>query len=337
MSDPEGADLVALEAAAVFSRNRKWALLRADLASTDHRRDDDGMKLGPTLIVDTFAEAFRMRYVRLLVTAADDYWLDAALREFTGYGSSVIGCDAEVGVEQFLAEDQTPDGRPGADVLAFGFSSEALAKAVPNRVGQCLMTCPTTAVYNGLPTADDSIPLGGHLRYFGDGHQKSKLIDNRRYWRIPVMDGEFVVEESIGIAKGVAGGNIIVQGCSQPEALAAARRVTDAITPLVGVIAPFPGGVVRSGSKVGSKYKGLVASTNDAFCPTLRGQVETELVESAQCAYEVVVDGTDEVVVANAMKAAIHAAAGDGVAAISAGNYGGKLGKFHFHLRELVS
>ncbi len=295
------------------------------------------MKLGSTLIVDTFAEAFRMRYARLIVTATDDYWLDAALREFTGYGSSVIGCDSEVGIEHYLESAESPDGRPGAAVLAFGFSTDALGKAVPNRVGQCLMTCPTTAVYNGLPESEEALPLGKHLRYFGDGFQKSKVIDERRYWRVPVMDGEFVVEETVGVAKGVAGGNIIIQGTSAEGALAAARRATDAIAPLQGVIAPFPGGVVRSGSKVGSKYKALVASTNDAFCPSLRSQVETELVEDAQCAYEIVIDGTSEEAVASAMQVAIEAAAGEGVPAISAGNYGGKLGKFHFHLRELVS
>jgi len=165
-------------------------------------------RLGPTLLIDTFAEAFPMRYTRVIVTAADDYWLDVALRTFTGYGTSVISCDAEVGVEQMLSPADSPDGRPGAAVLAFAFSADALAKAMPKRVGQCLMTCPTTAVYNGLPDTEKSIPLGKHLRYFGDGFQKSKLIDDRRYWRIPVMDGEFLVEEKLGVAKGVAGGNI---------------------------------------------------------------------------------------------------------------------------------
>jgi len=294
------------------------------------------LQLGTTEIVDTFAEAFRMRYVRLVVTAADDYWLDAALREVTGYGSSVIGCDAEIAVEHFVDSSETPDGRLGAAILAFGFSVDALAKAIPNRVGQCLMTCPTTAVYNGLPTAEEQIPLGKYLRFFGDGFQKSKVLGERRYWRIPVMDGEFLVEEQVGVDKGIAGGNIILQATTSEVALAAARRVVEALAPLPGVITPFPGGVVRSGSKVGSKYKGMVASTNDAFCPTLRGRVETELFDGASCAYEIVIDGIDETAVARAMTASLHAAAGAGVLAISAGNYGGKLGKFHFHLHELL-
>jgi len=294
------------------------------------------MHLGSTLIADTFAEAFRMRYVRLLVTAADEHWLAAACREVTGYGSSVIGCDAEVGVERLLEPTDTPDGRPGAAIMAFGFSADGLGKAVPNRVGQCLMTCPTTAVFDGLPAEEDCIPLGKFLRFFGDGFQKSKVLGERRYWRIPVMDGEFVVEERLGVAKGIAGGNIILQGTTSEVALAAARRAVEAIAPLPGIVTPFPGGVVRSGSKVGSKYPSMVASTNEAYCPTLRGRVETELAEGANCAYEVVIDGVDEAAIATAMRAAIHAAAGEGVLAISAGNYGGKLGKFHFHLRSLL-
>jgi formylmethanofuran--tetrahydromethanopterin N-formyltransferase len=295
------------------------------------------MQLGSTLIVDTFAEAFRMRYVRLIVTAADDYWLDIAVGEVTGYGSSVIGCDAEIGLEQKLSPSDTPDGRPGAAVLAFGFSTQALAKAIPNRVGQCLMTCPTTAVFDGLREGEEQLPLGKYLRYFGDGFQKSKVLAQRRYWRIPVMDGEFIVEEQIGVAKGIAGGNIILQATTNEIALAAARKAVGEIGELPGTITPFPGGVVRSGSKVGSRYKGIVASTNDAFCPTLRGRVPSELVDGANCAYEIVIDGVSEAAISEAMFSALHAAAGEGVLAISAGNYGGKLGKFHFHLRELLS
>jgi formylmethanofuran--tetrahydromethanopterin N-formyltransferase len=294
------------------------------------------MHIGPTLILDTFAEAFRMRFARLIVTAVDDYWLDCALREFCGYGSSVIGCDAEVGVERRLETGQTLDGRPGAAVLLFGFSVDALATAVPNRVGQCLLTSATSAVFNGLLEAEEFIPLGKRLRFFGDGFQKSKVVGDRRYWRIPVMDGEFLVEEQVGVAKGVAGGNIILQGETQRTALDAARRAVEAIARVPAVITPFPGGVVRSGSKVGSRYKALRASTNEAFCPTLRGRVESELVPGAECAYEIVINGVDESAVAAAMRIAMGAAAGPGILAIGAGNYGGKLGKFHFHLREVL-
>jgi formylmethanofuran--tetrahydromethanopterin N-formyltransferase len=289
-----------------------------------------------TFIEDTFAEAFGMRYVRLIVTAADDYWLEAGLRELTGYSSSVIACDAETGVEQRIPASETPDGRPGASVLVFGFSTDALIKSVPNRVGQCVMTCPTTAVYDGLPTAETRVPLGKKIRFFGDGFQKSKQVVGRRYWRIPVMDGEFLVDDAVGAEKGVAGGNLILQSIDQAVGLAAVRRATEAIWSSPGVITPFPGGCARSGSKVGSRYKGLVASTSDAFCPTLRGRVESKLHKEANCAYEIVIDGTGELAVGAAMSAGLKAAAGSGVVAITAGNYGGKLGKFQFHLRKLA-
>ena len=300
------------------------------------RHDGSDMHIGATEIIDTFAEAFRMRYARLVVSAADDYWLEAALSELGGFASSVIACDAEIGIEGYQKPESSPDGRPAASVLLFGFSADALAKAAPNRVGQCVMTCPTTAVFNGLPGAEESIPLGRHIRFFGDGFQKSKLFGGRRYWRIPVMDGEFVVEDKLGVAKGVAGGNIILQGVDASTALAAARRANEAVREMEGVIAPFPGGVVRSGSKVGSTYKALKASTNDAYCPTLRGRVKSDLVDGANAAYEIVINGVDEVAIARAMKAALHAAAGDGILAIGAGNYGGKLGKFHFRLHDLL-
>lgn len=296
------------------------------------------MFLGDTLIVDTFAEAFRLRFARLLVTAHDDHWLAAALASTCGYGTSVIGCDAETGVERLAAPDQTPDGRPGAFVMLFAFSAEALAAAVANRVAQCLLTCPSTAVFDGLPGEPDRIPMGGHVRFFGDGHEKTKLVDGRRFWRVPVMDGEFLVEETAGIAKGVGGGNFIVQGRSQQATLDAARRSVAAIAAVPFTITPFPGGVVRSGSKVGSRYAGLRASTNEAFCPGLAGRVPvTEIHPEATCCAEIVIDGSDESAVAAAMATGIRAAAAADVPAISAGHYGGKLGKFHLHLRHLLA
>ncbi|GAA4439627.1 formylmethanofuran--tetrahydromethanopterin N-formyltransferase [Bremerella cremea] len=294
------------------------------------------MQLGNTQIVDTFAEAFGMVYTRLIITAFDDHWLMAAANELCGYGSSVIACDAEVGIEHFLTADQSPDGRPAVSILAFGFSADALTKAVSNRVGQCVMTCASTAVFDGLPAAEKRLPLGKSLRYFGDGFQKSKVVAGTRYWRIPVMDGEFFCVESLGIEKGVAGGNIIFQAVDQATALTAARKAIDALAPQPEVIAPFPGGVARSGSKVGSRYKTLRASTSDTNCPTLRGRVESQVVEGANCVLEIVLDGTSEEAVAAGMKTALHAAAIEGILAISAGNYGGKLGKFHFHLKDLV-
>ena len=234
-----------------------------------------------------------------------------------------------------LDANQTVDGRIGVAFLVFGFGAVSLGKALTNRVGQCLMTCPTTAVYDGLDSGEKQIPLGKHIRFFGDSFQKSKQIDGKRYWRIPVMDGEFVVEDQLNVAKGIGGGNFIIQATCQESGLAAARRASEAIDKAPNVISPFAGGVVRSGSKVGSRYKALRASTADAYCPTLRGRVESSLHEGVNCAYEIVIDGTDFQSVSNAMKAGIQAAVGEDIIAISAGNYGGKLGKHHFHLKKL--
>jgi formylmethanofuran--tetrahydromethanopterin N-formyltransferase len=290
-----------------------------------------------TQVIDTFAEAFRLRFSRLIVTAHDDHWLTSALDAACGYGTSVIGCDAEIGVERPIAAVDSPDGRPGAAVLAFGFAAEGVAKAVANRAAQCLLTCPTVSLFDGLPAAEERAPLGAHIRFFGDGFEKTKVLDGRRFWRVPVMDGEFLVEESIGIEKGVGGGNFILQARSLEPALAAARRAVAAIRGLPGTITPFPGGVVRSGSKVGSRYESLRASTNDAFCPGLVGRVPTQLVAEAACALEIVIDGIDEATVAAAMAAGMRAAVGPDILAISAGNYGGKLGKFHFPLRQVLA
>ena len=294
------------------------------------------MRIGQTIIDDTFAEAFGMRFTRLIITAHDEYWLSAGLAELTGYGTSIIGCDAEAAVERKLGKG-TPDGRMGASVMLFAFSTDALGKATVNRVGQCLMTCPTVAVFNGLTDGEKTIPLGKHLRFFGDGFQKSKVVGDRRYWRVPTMEGEFLVEESAGLAKGIAGGNLILQSAELAPALKAARSAVTALADVPNVITPFPGGVVRSGSKVGSRYEGLRASTADAFCPTLKGRVTTKLHEAANVALEIVINGVSEHDVGQAMATAIRAAARPELLQISAGNYGGNLGPYHFELHKLLS
>jgi formylmethanofuran--tetrahydromethanopterin N-formyltransferase len=300
-------------------------------------RDAALLTINSVPIEDTFAEAFPMTAARLVVTAATPEWAATAGRVATGYASSVIGCDAEAGVERELGPDQTPDGRPGVSLLLFAFSRDALQKAAVNRVGQCVLTCATTACYNGLPVIKEkAIRIGGNLRFFGDGFQISKKLESRRVWRVPVMDGEFTCEDWFGTVKGVAGGNCLIVGQTQAVVLAAAEAAVAAIRCVPGVILPFPGGVVRSGSKVGSKYKKLRASTNDAYCPTLRGQVRTALPEGAGAVYEIVIDGLDLAAVEEATRVGVRAACRPGVLRISAGNYGGKLGPFHLHLHKLL-
>ena len=287
-------------------------------------------------VVDTFAEAFPMTATRAIITADSLHWAEVAGRTMSGYASSVIGCDAEAAIERVLTPEETPDGRPGVSVLLFAFSRDALEKALSNRVGQCVMTCPTTACYNGLPIGEKTVNVGGRLRYFGDGFQIAKRLMGRRYWRIPVMDGEFTVEESFGTTKGVAGGNIILLGTDPKATLAATEAAVEAMRAVPGVILPFPGGIARSGSKVGSKYKALRASTNTAYAPTLRGLVATELPPEVECAYEIVIDGLTLEAVEQATAIGIRAGARAGVVRITAGNYGGKLGRFHIRLPNVL-
>jgi formylmethanofuran--tetrahydromethanopterin N-formyltransferase len=290
-------------------------------------------------VADTFAEAFPMAAARLIVTAETPAWAAVAGQTTTGYATSVISCDAEAGIERVLAPGETPDGRPGVSLLVFAFSRDALEKAVANRVGQCVMTCPTTACYSGIPVGEKNISVGGKLRFFGDGWQISKRIGGRRYWRIPVMDGEFLCEEIFGTVKGVAGGNIILMGKEAAATLVAAEAAVAAMKRCPDVILPFPGGMARSGSKVGSKYKSLRASTNLAYAPTLRGVVPTEMPPDARCAYEIVIDGLTLKAVERATAAGLHAVRSHehALALVTSGNYGGKLGPFHIRLHDILS
>lgn len=292
-----------------------------------------------TPVADTFAEAFPMTGTRLVITAANEKWAGIAGDVFCGFATSVIACDIEAGVERMLSSDETPDGRPGISLLAFSFGKKGLQSAIANRVGQCVLTCPTTACYNGLPDYDKEsrIRVGGQLRYFGDGFQIAKKLGARRFWRIPVMEGEFICEDYFGVQKGIGGGNLLICGRDDAAALNAAEAAVEAMRAVPDTILPFPGGIVRSGSKVGSKYPKLKASTNDAYCPTLRANVDSAIPPETGSVLEIVVDGFTEEAIRETMKAGLIAArACENVTLITAGNYGGNLGKFHFHLRELL-
>ena len=292
-------------------------------------------------IRDSFAEAFAMRATRIIVTAADRNWLEAAARTATGFATSVIACGVEAGIERFLDPTATPDGRPGVALLFFATSRRVLESQLVTRVGQCILTCPTTACYAGID-GDERLPLGKSLRFFGDGHQISKRLGRRRFWRIPVMEGEFVCEHDTGLSSGIGGGNFLILATDPQAARRAAERAVRAIHGLAGVILPFPGGVVRSGSKVGAKYRKLPASTNHVYCPTLRGRVEGSAVPpTVGSVLEIVIDGLDAPAIAAAMRAGILAACEQGrkrgVIANDAGNYGGNLGSYHFHLHRVLA
>jgi len=295
------------------------------------------MKIRGVFIEDTFAEAFTMRAARLVITASSPRWAMAAALKLTGFATSVIGCKIEAGIERELGPEHTPDGRPGVSVLAMTMGKDDLPKRLIERVGQTVLTCPTTACFDGLPDAPDRVGVGSALRFFGDGFQASKVIAGERYWRVPVMEGEFLVQEKFGMMKAVGGGNFLILARSAPAALAGAEAAVDAMAGLPGVFLPFPGGVVRSGSKVGSRRsKTMIASTNDAFCPTLRAITKSDLAEGVNSVLEIVINGLDAPAISGAMKAGIEAACVDGIVSISAGNYGGKLGPHHFPLRRIM-
>ena len=298
------------------------------------------LQLNGVDVADTFAEAFPIVGTRLIVTAVSERWAEIAADELCGFATSVIACNAEAAVECRLDAGNSPDGRPGVCVLLFAFNRDALAKAVQDRVGQCVLTCPTTACYNGIQDCprDKQISVAGQLRYFGDGFQSSKKLGTRRFWRIPVMDGEFLCEDRFGTVKGVAGGNLLICGADQAAALSAAETAVSAMQGVPDTVLPFPGGIVRSGSKVGSRYKKLKASTNDAYCPTLRARTSAAIPDGTGAVYEIVIDGLSLESVQQAMRVGLHAASEcQGVKLISAGNYGGKLGPHHIYLRDLLA
>ena len=321
---------------------------RAPAAERPGTRPVSGARiLNGVVIDDTFAEAFPMKATRILITAHDLTWARHAAVSATGFATSVIACGCEAGIEAEIGPDDTPDGRPGYSVLFFSMSGKELAKQVERRVGQCVLTCPTTAVFAGLPRTGNEraegevIGLGRNLRFFGDGWQISKVINGVRYWRIPVMDGEFVAQETTTLTKAVGGGNLLILATDTDAALLLAEAAVRAMRRLPNVVMPFPGGVVRSGSKVGSKYAALRASTNAAFCPGLYGlTADSEITPDVHCVLEIVIDGLTEADVGAAMlagmRACIEIGADGGLRRISAGNYGGRLGPYLFHLHRLL-
>jgi len=290
-------------------------------------------------IDDGFAEAFPMKATRVIITAHNLAWARHAAVAATGFATSVIACGCEAGIERELGPEETPDGRPGQSVLIFAMSGKELGKQLERRIGQCVLTCPTTAAYAGIAEGE-AVALGKNLRFFGDGWQIAKMINGVRYWRIPVMDGEFLVQETFGIQKAIGGGNFLILAADQASALTAAEAAVDAMRAVRGVVLPFPGGIVRAGSKVGARrYKKMIASTNDAYCPTLRGRSDamSALPDGVNAVLEIVVDGLDRGAIERALAAGIHAACRAGVIEITAGNYGGKLGKHHFHLHARLA
>jgi len=296
------------------------------------------MELNGVEIEDTFAEAFPIKIARILITGATRKWALVAAQETTGFGTSVIMCPAEAGIEKVVNGNETPDGRPGAYIQICTFGYKTLEEQLLKRLGQCVMTAPTAAMWNGLPGAEKQFDMGFKLKFFGDGFESEIAIEGRKAYKIPLMQGDFIAEHNIGAQDGIAGGNFIILAENQMAALAAAESAVDAISEIEGTITPFPGGIVGSGSKTGAnKYKFLKATTNEKFCPTLKNKVEGSLVPpDVNGIYEIVINGLNKEVISDSMRAGIKAAVRvPGIKKISAGNYGGTLGPYKFNLQEL--
>lgn len=287
-----------------------------------------------SVVEDTFAEAFTSHYSRILITAVNERWAEIAALETTGYATSMIDCTAEAGIEGFLTPSDTPDSRPGC-VIQIWTSKKKMKGELLGRLGQCALTAPTAAVWNYCDS-EEKLDVGRAMGFFGDGYQEEKRVHDRGVVSIPIMMGEFLMERDFGVAEGVAGGNFFILAEEQASALRGAEKAIEAIHSVEGVIAPFPGGICASGSKVGSRYKFLGASTNEEYCPTLADRVEGSKVRGLGAVAEIVLDGISEEKVREAMRSGIEAALEvEGVARISAGNYGGRLGDVKIHLREL--
>jgi formylmethanofuran--tetrahydromethanopterin N-formyltransferase len=295
---------------------------------------------GNTLkISDTYAEMFPMWAGRILITADSEEWALTAATAATGLATSVIMSPAEAGIEGVLSADKTPDNRVGVVIQIYNRNRFDLKSQMILRIGQCIMTCPTTSAFDVMPNAKRKLKVGRSIRLFGDGFQRKALVGGKKVWKIPVMEGDFIVEDAFGVAEAVAGGNFIILAKDKPSGLKAAEEAVKAIKDMASeVILPFPGGICRSGSKAGSlKYK-LSASTHHLFCPRLRDLVsDTQVPENVNCVYEVVIDGLSVDAVKGAVGEGIKAAAAiPGVVGISAGNYGGRLGPYKAVLKEVL-
>jgi len=294
------------------------------------------MELEGIEIEDTFAEAFPIKVARVVITAVNERWALEAAREATGFGTSVIGCPAEAGIDRVLTGEETPDGRPGVAIMICHFKKDGVKEQLLGRLGQCVFTAATTAIFNGLE-AEEKLPI--KLHFFGDGYEYQKVVGGRNVWVIPMMEGDFVCEEEYGVKPGVAGGNFFILAKEQMSALTAAENAVAAVRQVEGTITPFTGGVVASGSKIGSKkYKFMHATTNEKFCPTLRDKVEgSEIPAGVNGVYEIVINRVSEDAVKAAMRVGIRAAVKvPGLVKITAGNFEGKLGKYQLQLKDVL-
>ncbi len=289
-------------------------------------------------IMDTFAEMFPLWAGRILITAETEKWALTSATIATGFAVSIIMSPAEAGIECTVPADQTPDKRPGVLIQIYNRDRFELKNSFLTRMGQCILTCPTTKAFNGLMDTKRKIGVGRSLRFFGDGFEKRAMVGDRKCWKIPVMEGNFYVEDAFGVQEAIAGGNFMIMGETHEATLKAAEAAVEAIRSQVkDVVLPFPGGIARSGSKAGSmKYK-LKASTSHTFCPSIKDQVpDTVVPPNAVSVLEIVINGLNLAAINNAMRVGVEAACLPGIVKITAGNYGGKLGPFKATLKDAI-
>ncbi len=295
------------------------------------------MKINGVDIDDTYAEAFSVSAARVLITATTAKLAETAAIVATGFATSIIGCSAEAGIDRFVLPNETPDGRPGVFIMVVHPSKKQIKSNLIERLGECVLTAATTAVFNALES-EETVPV--KLHFFGDGYEYQTKVGGRDVWAIPILEGEFICEEAYGVKKGVAGGNFFIYGETQGSALLAAQAAVGAIQSVEGTITPFPGGIVASGSKVGCPTYStfMKASTHHRLAPTLREKVPDTLVpKGVRSIYEIVICGLSEQAIAEAMKRGMLAATRvQGVMRISAGNYGGELGPYKFYLHDIL-
>jgi len=295
------------------------------------------MEINGVVIDDTYAEAFPAWISEIVITAANRYLAQEAAEHATGFATSVIGSGVEAGIDRYLVPNKSPDGRPGCMVIMAHPNKKLLQDQIVQRLAECVLTAPTTAIFNGFPNATEKIPV--KLHFFGDGYEYRTKVEDRSVWAIPIMGGEFIIEEEIGCVQGIAGGNFLIMGTDQMSTLTAAQAAVEVVNGTDGAATSFPGGVTGSGSKIGSrKYKFMKASTNDAFCPTIKKKNRNSLVpDGVKAIFEIVIDGISEEAVKTAMADGIRAACRmSGVTHISAGHYGGTLGPYKFYLHEIL-
>lgn len=294
----------------------------------------------PAEVDDTYAEAFSGFYSEFLVTAKDRKWLMAAVNAAVGCATSGIGCGCEAAVDEIIPPSKTPDGRIGAAVMFWvsRFSPDPVKQLegeLLSRIGQCILTAPSTAVWN-MTDSGKKLPVGKKIGYFADGYQREEARFGRSVVVVPRMMGDFLIEKELGYSEGVMGGNLWFFAKSESSALRAAEKAVKVISATSGVVATFPGGVCAAGSKIGSKYSFLSASTHERLCPTLVPHITDSQVPSGVASIsEVVFNGISLELLQDVSLKAVHAAKDTpGLLRVSAGSYGGKLGEYRIYLKK---